>query len=139
MFSKKRGRRAAAALIAAAVGLATRAQAFDRTFNVSLVGSLSPLGNVNNVYSDLSVEGNLVAIGSATANNSSAGLGRGVSLIDNSNPAAPLSLAYYNPAGSNGGQFRDILINGTIGYFALDDSSSIGGIDIINLANPAAP
>src|SRR3954470_16772395 len=118
----QRGAGRAAAVLSAAVAasLPLRALGFDRTFNVSLVGSLSPLGNVNNVYSDLSVEGNLVAIGSATANNSSSGLGKGVSLIDNTNPAAPLSLAYYNPSGTTGGaansgQFRDILIHGTIG------------------------
>src|SRR5690349_14207011 len=100
----QRGRRVTAVLSAAVgVGLSVRALAFDRTFNVSLVGNLSPLGNVNNVYSDLSVEGNLVAIGSATANNSTPGLGKGVSLIDNTNPAAPVSLAYYNPSGTTGG------------------------------------
>jgi hypothetical protein len=141
----QRGVRVTAVLSAAvATGLSVRALAFDRTFNVSLVGSLSPLGNVNNVYSDLSVEGNLVAIGSATANNSTPGLGKGVSLIDNTNPAAPLSLAYYNPSGTTGsaansGQFRDILIHGTIGYFALDDSSTIGGIDVVDLSNPSNP
>src|SRR5439155_3809484 len=50
----------------------------------------------------------------------------------------------YNPSGSGTGgnftgQFRDILIHGTIGYFALDDSTSYGGVDVVNLANPATP
>ena len=73
-----------AAGISAVGGIAPRAAAFDSTFNISLVGSFDPLGTpatTNNFYSDLSVEGNLVAIGSVATT--------GVCVIDNTNPAAP--------------------------------------------------
>jgi choice-of-anchor B domain-containing protein len=138
MSKANRGRRpvaiAAAALTAAA--LATRAHAFDRTFNVSLVGSFNPLttgpGTTNNFYSDLWADGNLVVIGSVATT--------GVCIIDNTNPAAPTLLSRYNPALPVGGQFRDILIRGNWGYFAIDDpSSNPGGIHIVDLSNPAAP
>ena len=44
---------------------------------------------------------------------------------------------YYNPAGNAGGQFRDVLIRNNIGYFGVDDSSSLlGGVHIVNLADP---
>src|SRR5262245_59909678 len=59
------------------------------TFNISLIGEFAPprtgTGSNNNIYSDLWADGDVVVIGSV---NSSTALGRGVSIIDNSNPAA---------------------------------------------------
>jgi choice-of-anchor B domain-containing protein len=125
------------AAVAAVSGIGgTPAFAFDRSFNISLVGGFNPSGaGSNNIFSDLSVNGNVVAIGSFDTGNSIPDPGHGVWLIDNTNPAAPTSYSYYNKAG----QFRDILLYGNVGYFALDDASTAGGIDVMNLTNPAAP
>ncbi len=117
------------------------AYAVDRTFNISLVGALNPLagqGATNNIYADVWGEGNVVALGSV-------GTGSGVTLINNSNPAAPVAYPNrYMPAGSANGQFRDVIIQGGIGYFAIDSSTTggpttVGGVHVVNLANPAAP
>src|SRR4051794_18949642 len=78
----------------------------DRTFNVSLVGSLNPLttgpGTTNNFYADLEGEGNVVALGSVGASS-------GVAIINNTNPAAPTLYSRYMPAGTENGQFRDVI------------------------------
>jgi autotransporter-associated beta strand protein len=126
-------------LLSAAVTAVLGGQAsygFDRTFNISLIGGFNPAGaGSNNIFSDLSVNGNVVAIGSFNTGNSNPSPGHGVWLINNTDPTAPTSYSYYNKAG----QFRDILLNGNVGYFALDDSSTAGGFDVMNLTNPAAP
>ena len=125
-----------AAVAAALVGPGAFTFGFDRTFNISLVGGFDPAGaGSNNIFSDLSVNGNVVAIGSFNTSNSIPSPGHGVWLINNTNPAAPSSYSYYSKAG----QFRDILLYGNVGYFALDDATTAGGIDVMNLANPAAP
>ena len=117
------------------------ALAADRTFNISLVGQLNPLttgpGTTNNIYADLWADGNLVALGSVST-------GSGVTIIDNSNPALSVMVSRYSPAGNANGQFRDVVVRNGIGYFAIDSSttggpSTIGGVHIVNLANPAAP
>ncbi len=134
----KLGRRTALlAAVAAVSGIrGTPAFAFDRSFNISLVGGFNPAGaGSNNIYSDLSVNGNVVAIGSFDTGNSIPDPGHGVWLINNTNPAAPTSYSYYDKPG----QFRDILLYGNVGYFALDDDTTAGGIDVMNLTNPAAP
>src|SRR3954466_6769639 len=83
------------------------AHAADRTFNVSLVGSLNPLsigsGTTNNFYADLEGEGNVVALGSGGASS-------GVVIINNTNPAAPTVYSRYMPAGTENGQFRDVIV-----------------------------
>src|SRR6476661_3939658 len=102
---KRRGRLLLCAA-AAAVLSGPAAWGFDRTFNISLVGGFDPAGaGSNNIFSDLSVNGNVVAIGSFTTGNSNPDPGQGVWLINNTNPAAPSSYSYYNHLG----QFRDIL------------------------------
>src|SRR4051794_17394107 len=66
--------------------------AFDRTFNIPLVGGLNPLAASlsptvpNNISSALSADGNWVAIGSVFGSANSTAGGHGVSLIDNTNP-----------------------------------------------------
>ena len=127
----------------AAIGGGSLAQAADRTFNVSLVGSLNPLttgpGTTNNIYADLWSEGNIVALGSVSTASSG-----GVTLINNANPAAPTKIGQYLPAGINNGQFRDVIIRNGIGYFAIDGGltvnggGTVGGTHIVNLANLAA-
>src|SRR5688572_8114295 len=90
------GRRAVVVAATAALAgiFAGDARGQDRTFNISLVGSLNPLttgpGTTNNIYADLWADGNLVALGSVST-------GSGVTLIDNSNPAAPVMVSRYVP------------------------------------------
>jgi hypothetical protein len=128
-----------AAVCTAAGGANQFARAADRTFNVSLVGQLNPLagaGSTNNLYADLAAEGNLVVLGSV-------GAGSGVSIINNANPAAPTLHTRYMPAGNENGQFRDVVLRNNIGYFAIDSAttgtSTLGGVHIVDLSNPAAP
>src|SRR5688500_7446462 len=85
---------AVAGLLMSGGGGAGVARGADRTFNVSLVGTLNPNttgpGTTNNIYSDLWADGNLVVLGSV-----SAGGGGGVTILDNSNPAAPIKHSRY--------------------------------------------
>ena len=131
---------AAATVVAAITAGSGVARAADRTFNVSLVGSLNPLagaGSTNNIYADLAAEGNLVVLGSVST-------GSGVSIINNTNPAAPSLYTRYMPSGGENGQFRDVVLRNNIGYFAIDSSTTggattLGGVHIVDLTSPAAP
>ena len=136
-MGRQRRRAILTAVLGAMCAWADAAAAADRTFNVSLVGSLNPLNTTNNIYADLWAEGNLVVLGSVSS-------GSGVTIINNANPAAPTMVSRYSPSGNANGQFRDVLIRNGIGYFAIDSSTTgglttLGGIHIVNLANPASP
>src|SRR5687767_15027901 len=118
-------------------GRGSVARAVDRTFNVSLVGSLNPLagaGSTNNIYSDLWADGSLVVLGSVGTTS-----GGGVTVINNANPAVPQTHSRYVPVGTANGQFRDVLVRNNVGYFAIDSAlsgtSTVGGIHIVDLAN----
>lgn len=82
-------------------------------------------------YGDLWAENNIVAIGTQQ--------GTGVAIVDISDRSNPTFQAHYNPA--DGGKFKDVVIRGNIGYFALDNNGSTTpkGIHIVDLSNPRQP
>lgn len=105
----------------------------DFNANTRMVSQINPINPSRSFgyYGDLWADGRLAAIGTQQ--------GTGVAIVDIANPANPVFQSYYNPA--DGGKFKDVVIRGNIGYFALDNNGSTTpkGIHIVNLANPQNP
>ncbi len=92
---------------------------------IELVSMFAPFTG-NNQYADVWGEGDYAYVGSFA--------GRGVAIIDLSNPSSPSLAAHYNP--DAGGQFKDVKVLSGVGYFASDNG---GGVHIVDLSDPTNP
>ena len=100
-----------------------------QAINLTLLGNLNPFSG-DDLYSDVWSEGNLAILGSYHA--------MGVSIIDVSNPSAPVLAGEYNVStnGLSSSHMKDVQIKNRIGYFASDAGN---GVHIVSLTNPASP
>ena len=143
--SRRLARFALPALAGLAIGTSladSQAFAADRTFNVSLVSQIDPLGSISTsqYYGDVWVDGNYAYLG--TDKN-----GGGMSIFDISVPSNPTFIRNpANPTGPitmptyAGDQMEDVEVYNGIGYFSSDVSTSSGtGVDVVDLSNPANP
>jgi hypothetical protein len=119
-----------------------QAFAADRTFNVSLVSQIDPLGSISTsqYYGDVWVDGNYAYLGTDRD-------GGGVSIFDISVPSNPTFIRNArNQSGTvtmptyPGDQMEDMEVYNGIGYFGSDVDVNDGtGVDIVDLSDPTHP